>query len=392
MSIRQGTNTIAGAVGKYPLNERNISNCITEIPQDIKLELNNGVLTLKAGSKVYVPNGFEEDEVTPHFDIYTIESDISYEDTITDAQTVMIFFQPNNPTILFERMVKDTYSGSTKPTGTYKVWYDTVNNIINGWGSNTEKYVQKSFPICVASTGLKTFISIDQVFNGFGYIGSTVFALPGVKGLIPDGRNADGSLKNVEVTVNNVLTSTGPYNNQLQWVILYGDSISSWDSKYWIGYNSQENILFNKEGSSSATSGSKIMACVCAFLSVDENQKIKSFTSKKAFHAVDYNDTEYIAHQAMPSNRYIDLTLGASGASYTAPADGYVFFCKVAQEFPREILIANDAGMTSQMISAANGNWLRIWLPVRKGSVFKVTYDVTGATKFFTFVYAEGAQ
>ena len=38
-----------------------ITNCITEIPQDIKLELNNGILTLKAGSKVYVPNGFETD-------------------------------------------------------------------------------------------------------------------------------------------------------------------------------------------------------------------------------------------------------------------------------------------------------------------------------------------
>lgn len=33
------------------------TNRILEIPQDIKLELNNGTLTLKAGSKVYVPNG-----------------------------------------------------------------------------------------------------------------------------------------------------------------------------------------------------------------------------------------------------------------------------------------------------------------------------------------------
>lgn len=40
-------------------NSTAITNCITEIPQDIKLELNNGTLTLKAGSKVYVPNGFE---------------------------------------------------------------------------------------------------------------------------------------------------------------------------------------------------------------------------------------------------------------------------------------------------------------------------------------------
>ena len=35
----------------------NVSNCIVEIPQDIKLELSSGTLTLKSGSKVYVPNG-----------------------------------------------------------------------------------------------------------------------------------------------------------------------------------------------------------------------------------------------------------------------------------------------------------------------------------------------
>ena len=61
--------TIDDSTTKYPSNKAvkdessrittlmntKVSNCITNIPQDIKLELNNGVLTLKAGSKVYVP-------------------------------------------------------------------------------------------------------------------------------------------------------------------------------------------------------------------------------------------------------------------------------------------------------------------------------------------------
>ena len=33
-----------------------ITNCITKIPQDIKLELVDGTLTLKAGSKIYDGN------------------------------------------------------------------------------------------------------------------------------------------------------------------------------------------------------------------------------------------------------------------------------------------------------------------------------------------------
>ena len=48
------------------------TNRILEIPQDIKLELNNGTLTLKAGSKVYVPNG------PGKFDVVTVPSDVVF--------------------------------------------------------------------------------------------------------------------------------------------------------------------------------------------------------------------------------------------------------------------------------------------------------------------------
>lgn len=84
MTIRRGNNIIAGAYNldeyatktdiqaKANLNLSNstaITNCITEIPQDIKLELKDGTLTLKAGSKVYIPNGFEANS-TPTVKLY----------------------------------------------------------------------------------------------------------------------------------------------------------------------------------------------------------------------------------------------------------------------------------------------------------------------------------
>lgn len=52
-------------------------NCITKIPQDIKIELNNGILTLKAGSKIYVPNGFEQDGITKKFITVTVSNDLT---------------------------------------------------------------------------------------------------------------------------------------------------------------------------------------------------------------------------------------------------------------------------------------------------------------------------
>ena len=61
----------------YPFYYTTISNCITEIRQNIDLELNNSMLTLKTGSKVYVPNGFEQDGVTRKFSEVIINTDLS---------------------------------------------------------------------------------------------------------------------------------------------------------------------------------------------------------------------------------------------------------------------------------------------------------------------------
>ena len=47
-------------------------------------------------------------------------------------------------------------------------------------------------------------------------------------------------------------------------------------------------------------------------------------------------DTAAVAHLAMPSSTKVDLTLGASGTTYTAPADGYIcvgFFGNVGGNF-----------------------------------------------------------
>ena len=47
---------------------------------------------------------------------------------------------------------------------------------------------------------------------------------------------------------------------------------------------------------------------------------------------MDNSISSQVTHMAMPSNKYINLTLGASGTTYTAPADGYfTIFASVAK-------------------------------------------------------------
>ena len=73
------------------LNESILTNCLTEIPQDTKLELSNGTLTLKAGSKVYVPNGVGV------FNPVTINRDITLTQKWgTPNDKLLIFYKPVN--------------------------------------------------------------------------------------------------------------------------------------------------------------------------------------------------------------------------------------------------------------------------------------------------------
>ena len=103
------------------------------------------------------------------------------------------------------------------------------------------------------------------------------------------------------------------------------------------------------------------------------------------------NDTNNIlmAHNAMPSAVSDSLTLGASGASYTAPADGYVYFNKTATASGQYIDIRGNIRIT--VYSSAASQPLRAWLPVRKGSSFDVFYTAEGNVSAFAFFYANGS-
>lgn len=86
-----------------------------------------------------------------------------------------------------------------------------------------------------------------------------------------------------------------------------------------------------------------------------------------------------------PSNRYEDLTLGAAGTFYTAPANGYFDLRKGAssgQYIKLNGWLESAVNSSGQIISA--------FLPVRKGDRIEVFYTATGTTHIFRFVYAEG--
>ena len=363
----------------------NVTNCITEIPQDIKLELNNGTLTLKSGSKLYVPNGFESDGTTPKFDVVTIASDIirtgGYGST-----SLFVLLQPNNVISIIPISYGESGPTSTS-TGQYRLWYDTANNVIkysdNSGSTWTSGY---SFPLSIVSTDASSITSLDQVFNGFGYIGSTVFALPGLKGLATNGRNSDGSLKNNKITLSNVKTNTfsSSINGNIACWINPNDPNVGCQKTTLLSYNEEENILMS--------SNVKFSGFVFSTLYVTSGS-IKEQTRKTTFHALDYNDKTLISSWGMPSRKYVDLTLGVGGTEYPAPANGYFTLFCVSNNTTG--WYGFNAPHTCIRKSPTSNYECTFFVPVKKGDVCSIQYG--GLTlsfpqtyHYFSFVYAEG--
>lgn len=366
------------------LTNNKISNCIAEIPQDIKLELNNGTLTLKAGSKVYVPNGtgvFKE----------IIVSDNTNTQSLWGLSKYFVVFKENNRIEFVE--VNSITSSTTQPeiiNGRW--WYDTANNKIKRCNGTAWIETNCSLPIAlISTTDGSTVSSIDQVFNGFGYIGSTVFALPGVKGRIPNGRNANGSLKSIEFTITGVKTSNIDANwiNQ-DWFIYPSEDITWYPLQAGeVNYDESKNLWLDTR----TASGVEVF---CNFgHTTASSGKITSFTPKTVFHALDYNDKSTISGWSMPSSRYIDLTLGASGSTYTAPANGW-FALWLKDNMPSQgrIVIRNDITKFGSGIGNNNNlaGYTALNYPASKGTIVTIYYEGTSAPSSyrFRFIYAEG--
>ena len=426
---------------KHFVNKSQITNCLLEVPQRIKYDLADGVLTIKAGSVVIVPYGVEDLTGTypvgstflnDNFKVADTQfadgkffvwaelvGDVTNSKTVTDTKERFIWISTSTNEI---EAVVDVASG-TSTTGT-ALFYDTDNNTVDYYNSGVAAGKVMTLPLgVVTSNGVNKFASITQVFNGMGYIGSTVWCDKGVKGLIPNGRNEDGSLKNVEFTRENLtvinglngLTNSPEVQVDVPLVIRYDNETSDWWIKdrifvqeiapkysfnYLRWYKPSANEWYERR--SSSDSWVKIHPIIYAHTSYD-GTAINDFQPKQPFKAVDYNDfgralldsdKATITTWAMPSGTTQTLTLGASGQYYTAPADGY--FCVMGE------LTATDGyvnlscnGIRSKCNAYTKGTDCNAFVPAKKGASCLVQYlnfGIVESYQGFIFVYAEGAK
>lgn len=104
------------------------------------------------------------------------------------------------------------------------------------------------------------------------------------------------------------------------------------------------------------------------------------------------SDNSILSGLGMPSNKFIDLELGASGTTYTAPANGWFSLSRRVSSADISIILTTNKKMYSRSVSTTTGTQtLKANLPVAKGDTLTVEWNgnTTGTYEFY-FVYAEG--
>ena len=353
------------------------TNRILEIPQDIKLELSNGTLTLKAGSKVYLCDG--------SFTTVPISSDIVTGNPASSWNTqcyAWLNFDNINDIHFQYATVESTTSGSGAGTA--------------GWRFNTDDnkmyYQGTSYPRCLP-VGLVTVnsgsvTSIDQIFNGFGYIGSTMFALPGVKIQIPQGKYNNGT-NLYEIYTNDIVklqTYTGTVVGRQIALAKAGLAFNVYT------YDANVNKLFDVNNSLYRTDRVVIA-------SVDfESGKVTSWkpytvdsVANNNMSNVSNTGRSFISSLGMPSSKYEDWTLGASGTSYTAPANGYLQLAATKATTLQIYNTTKENYFKSAFDYSNSENYISVTCEAAKGDVLRVHYTITTG-RWFKFFYAEGEK
>lgn len=169
----------------------------------------------------------------------------------------------------------------------------------------------------------------------------------------------------------------------------YSDIAKLSSEEYVIG--DQENSTIVKPLEIGATFRSTVLKRDVMVLETD-----KTSATKKAYSIMTKSATnnKYMGHMAMPSDKYIDLELGASGTTYTAPADGWVVFGRKTTAGGQEIGIFKtlNTNQATRTISFTSDENLFVFLPITKGSDYTVTYSARGTLDRFKFVYTVGSE
>lgn len=316
-------------------------------------------------------------------------------------------------------------SSTVQPPSSNKFLYYKVGDVVSGATSaliDAQEYLEESLNDIenAVNDGLSALSDASDALNrnqitncvlaapnGIAdYSGGTFTIKQGIKVIYPDGRNADGSLKNREYTTTEDSTYTPNSGTVARYLLLSLYDLHFWDfstsvpiyvqektptkfvngSAYW--YKPSENVFYWTDSSNFTQSLSIILG-----IYKKTGSNIEEWMPFEPVNILKLNDKYMVTNWAFPSCDYKDISLGASGTSYTAPASGWMCVSKKGGSSSTQYLAivnstCNNFGMT--VCTSASGSDIRVFVPCKRGDVFKINYNTTGSTSLCRFIYAEG--
>lgn len=265
----------------------------------------------------------------------------------------------------------------------------------------------------LSNDGEKHFLNKTQITNcileapnGVVTHSSNSFTVKaGLKVLIPNGRNADGTLKNIEYTLENdtnwtLLATNASYLDFIDTsgnIILARTEAIYFQNSFPTGIDSLLNRYLYKLDENkwyrcafSTQDWNEVFLCpVC--LHCQDGDNLSFIDIYYTTDLLKRSDKYEISGWGMPSGRYINLTLGASGTRYIAPANGWFYISKTSGA-ANQYLTMGGNGVYTRANVATSGHIAVEYVPCKKGGDIIVNYNLSGTTNTFRFVYAVGSE
>ncbi|MBE7713701.1 MAG: hypothetical protein E7Z87_08150 [Cyanobacteria bacterium SIG26] len=217
------------------------------------------------------------------------------EDIVTvSSETADTYERPLCIDIIHNRLTctMNTSSSSEQYTGTANdIRYLTNLNTIEFYSNGVYTSNCLSLPVLtVVANGITLLGSVAKVFNSIGHIGSTIWVDKGVKGLIRNKRNDDGTYNNIEHTTSTLITRTytsETFNDYPLWVgqdgvIACVPTVTNSIKSGYFGIFEDENIIKDPNNN-------QVLAFDVGMVSYLSGS-IVSFNIKQPFRAADFQD------------------------------------------------------------------------------------------------------
>ena len=306
-------------------NTTRITNCITKVPRNTKYRINGNTLTLLAGSKFIVPYGTEDlsaqykyndNFISEYYKVVSTQyvdnkffiivenrNNISKDDLTSDNQVYRL--------IGFHFEVDETYAvhNSSTITDTSSItnnqWvYNPTANKVLLVNNGTLKEGTYSLPLFyVVSDGTVINASVADEFNCCGYIGTTIFLVNGLEGLIANGYDDNGNIQNIKYIQPKIelldVTNAHDYDNVLVFKSTDDDQIIYYrsnevyyqtvkpDGSYWVWFNTNEGKWYTNYAD---TIKQHNLLHICTY--TKSAGKITKFSTRKEYKFGSYYDPQ----------------------------------------------------------------------------------------------------